>query len=388
MDETLTSPTCSTPPVFLSIVIPAYNAAHDLSACLESLKTIKDLSFEVIVVNDASTDDTPQVAARYGVRLFSKLVKSGPASCRNWGVHEARGEWIFFMDADVTAHPDTIARAMTHLRQNPDVDALFGSYDDSPADPALVSQFRNLLHHHVHQTGQFENHLRPASTFWTGCGLIRRSVFLTMGGFDFWRYRKPAIEDIEFGYRLSAHQRKIVLARDVLCKHRKLWTLASMIRTDFFQRGLPWSLLMFRSPLKSTDLNVDNRQKIAAIASGLVWFGLLPGVFMPALGLALSLSMIGLMVWLNREFFQLLFRKGGTRLASAGIVFMHIYYLVCLTSYASALAVYLLTDKLQFIKSRESSRPANPAHHFAGRANAQEQDSGFESQMSSQSLRF
>lgn len=373
MDETLTSPTCNTQPVFLSVVIPAYNAAEDLAACLESLKSVHDLNYEIIVVNDSSTDATPEVAARYGVRLFSKRVKSGPASCRNWGVYEARGEWIYFIDADVTAQSDTISKAIAHIRKNPQTDALFGSYDDSPADPGCVSQFRNLLHHHVHQTGEFQANLRPASTFWTGCGFIRRSVFLELGGFDFWRYRKPAIEDIEFGYRMSVNQKRIVLARDVLCKHRKKWTLMSMIRTDFFQRGLPWSLLMFRSPHKSNDLNVDNRQKVAAISSALVWFGLFLAIFQPLAGLGLCGLMLGVMMILNLDFFRLLYRKGGTKLAFAGMALMHVYYIVCLTSYASALSIFVLTDRLNLIKSRESERPIPPSHHLSGQIGSDHQ---------------
>ncbi|MFM7590800.1 MAG: glycosyltransferase family 2 protein, partial [Isosphaeraceae bacterium] len=81
MDEILTSPTCSQSVPLLSIVIPAYNAAADLSACLDSLIGQIPVSHEIIVIDDASTDDTAEVARQYGVRLFQKSTKSGPASC-------------------------------------------------------------------------------------------------------------------------------------------------------------------------------------------------------------------------------------------------------------------------------------------------------------------
>lgn len=77
------------------------------------------------------------------------------------------------------------------------VDALIGSYDDDPKSPDFISQYRNLMHCSVHQTGRSE-----ASTFWSGCGAIRREVFLESGGFDE-TYVRPAIEDIELGYRLT-----------------------------------------------------------------------------------------------------------------------------------------------------------------------------------------
>ena len=159
MDETLTCPTCSDQsshmlPV-LSIIIPAYNAESDLQACLQSLKNNIPVPFEILVINDASSDNTAQIAQSFETRLFSQPKRSGPASARNLGCHEARGQWIFFLDADVTVQPDTIANALAHIHKSPQIDALFGSYDNSPADPGLVSQFRNLLHHHVHQNGDF-----------------------------------------------------------------------------------------------------------------------------------------------------------------------------------------------------------------------------------------
>lgn len=350
MDETLASPTCSDEfdsiNPLLSVVIPAHNAAADLEACLASLAGKLPPGSEVIVVNDASSDTTADVARRHEARLFSREQRGGPASARNWGCHEARGTWIFFLDADVTVHPTTIATALAHLAANPHVDALFGSYDDTPGHPGLVSQFRNLLHHHVHQTGQFTQNTRPAQTFWTGCGFIRRSTFLGLGGFNHWIYEKPAIEDIEFGYRLHDAGHQTVLARDVLCKHNKRWTLRTMLRTDFFQRGLPWSLLMMRSTRPSTDLNVDPTQKSAALAAASAWLGLALAAFLPVAGLLVCLAAVALMVSLNRQFFKLLYRKDGLRLATAGVGLMNLYYLVCLSSYATALGLFILQNRL------------------------------------------
>ena len=72
------------------------------------------------------------------------------------------------------------------------------------------------------------------------------SVFLEFGGFDPRLYPRPAIEDIELGYRLTRAGHRIVLARDVLATHMKRWSLTEMIRTDIFRRGVPWMLLIKR----------------------------------------------------------------------------------------------------------------------------------------------
>ena len=194
---------------------------------------------------------------------------------------------IFFLDADVAVHRETLVRALARFERDPSLSALFGSYDDCPAAPGFVSQYRNLLHHFVHQQGVFRDEIRPAHTFWTGCGMIRRSVFLEFGGFDPRLYPRPAIEDIELGYRLTRAGHRIVLARDVLATHMKRWTLPEMIRTDIFRRGVPWMLLIKRYGTIETDLNVKLGQKACVALTGLA-------ALAGALALLLSLGVAGL----------------------------------------------------------------------------------------------
>ena len=99
--------------------------------------------------------------------------------------------------------------------------------------------------------------------------MIRREVFLDFGGFDPRLYPRPAIEDIELGYRLTRAGHRIVLARDVLATHMKRWTLAEMVRTDIFRRGVPWMLLIKRTGTVETDLNVKADQKACVALTGL-----------------------------------------------------------------------------------------------------------------------
>lgn len=116
-----------------------------------------------------------------------------------------------------------------------DLAALIGSYDDAPGATNFLSQYRNLLHHYVHQTGNEE-----ASTFWGACGAVRREVFLAMGGFDE-SYRQASIEDIELGYRLKRAGLKILLCKALQVKHLKRWEAGSLLKADFCYRALPWT---------------------------------------------------------------------------------------------------------------------------------------------------
>ncbi len=242
----------------VSIVIPAHNAAAHLDACLAHLAQSVVAPLECIVVDDGSTDTTAEVAHRYGATVIRAEARGGPARARNVGAGAARGDILLFLDADVCVRPDTVARVAAAFRSDPALDALIGSYDDAPEAPDFLSQYKNLLHCFTHQTAR-----REASTFWSGCGAIKREVFSAHSGFAE-GYERPAIEDIELGYRLAVARRKVILDRTLLVKHLKRWTLWSLLRTDIMDRGIPWTELILRDGRMPNDLNVQLSQRVSA----------------------------------------------------------------------------------------------------------------------------
>jgi len=137
----------------ISVVVPAHNAGKFLGECLDALMA-GDLSrtqWELIVVDDASTDETAEIAQRAD-RLISIPGRAhGPAYARNRGAEAARAPVVAFVDADVCVHPDSLRRLLDHLNAYPSLTAVFGSYDDKPVADGAQSQYRNLLHHYVHQ---------------------------------------------------------------------------------------------------------------------------------------------------------------------------------------------------------------------------------------------
>ena len=248
----------------VSVIIPVYNAEVYLRQCLASLAASDDPALECIVVDDGSTDGSRDVAREFGALVLSTDGRKGPALARNIGARAARGEILFFVDSDVCVQPETVSRIAAEFTMNPDVDAVMGSYDRWPSAKNFMSQYRNLMHHYVHQRSR-----REAVTFWAGCGAVRRQVFLDFGGFDE-AYQSPAIEDIELGYRLAAAGRKLVLCSDIEVKHLKRWEFGSVMKTDFFYRALPWSELTFRSGWMPNDLNLRISQRISVVLGGLL----------------------------------------------------------------------------------------------------------------------
>ncbi|HZR84410.1 MAG TPA: glycosyltransferase family A protein [Candidatus Binatia bacterium] len=251
----------------ISVVIPAHDAAPFLDACLRHLAHSRVAPLEVIVVDDGSRDQTASIARSHGVTVLSTGGRKGPAHARNVGGQAVRGDILFFIDADVCVHPDTIERIADAFAADRELDAMIGSYDDSPEAPDFISQYKNLMHCFTHQNGR-----RMASTFWSGCGAIRRHVFLEHSGFAT-EYGRPAIEDIELGYRLVMARRKVILDRDLLVKHLKRWTLWSLVRTDIVDRGIPWTELILRDGRMPNDLNVQLSQRVS-VALALLLVGM------------------------------------------------------------------------------------------------------------------
>lgn len=276
----------------VSVVIPVYNSARYLRVCLEHWTRSSVRPLEILVADDGSTDDSAAVAREFGLRVVSVIERSGPSRARNLAAQQALGDILFFVDADVAVHPDTLHLVIRDFDADPELDALIGSYDDSPADPDFVSQYKNLMHCFVHQKGRHE-----ASTFWGGCGAIRRSVFLEHSGFSE-SYGRPAVEDIELGYRLKAAGRKLLLDPDIQVKHLKRWTFWGLIRSDILDRGIPWTELILRERSMPNDLNLELSQRVSvalaifvfglAAASATYWKGLFLAPFFVVLFLLLS----------------------------------------------------------------------------------------------------
>jgi GT2 family glycosyltransferase len=243
----------------VSIVIPVYNGGESFRRCLATLAEFDRVSIEVIVVVDGSTDDSSKLAEEFGAKVIKLPASGGPARARNLGAQAAQGEIIFFVDADVTIHPETVKQVALAFHDQPDLAALIGSYDDAPGAPNFLAQYRNLFHHYTHQTGS-----ETASTFWGACGAIRREVFLAVGGFD-QAYRYPSIEDIELGYRLRRSGYQIKLCKHIQVKHLKQWRAMSMLRADVFYRAIPWTELIWRDRQFVNDLNLKAETRISIV---------------------------------------------------------------------------------------------------------------------------
>jgi hypothetical protein len=301
----------------LTAIVPATDRPPTLARCEQSIRGANDPPEELVIV------DAPPGA--------------GPAEARNAGAGQAAGEVLVFIDSDVVVQADAFTRIRGAFEADPELCALFGSYDDAPEARDAVSTFRNLLHHYVHQSSA-----GPATTFWAGLGAIRRQPFLAAGGFDQQRFRVSSVEDIDLGLRLAAAGERIVLDPLVQGTHLKSWSLGQMVRTDFARRGVPWIdlLLRHRHPVSTGQLNLGWRHRLSALACLVGLGGLI--LRQPRAVIAMAISLVAL----NRPLYLLL-RQRGLGIALAGVGLHAIHHLTAAAAVPAGVAAHLLGDHRQ-----------------------------------------
>ncbi len=212
----------------LSVIVPVRDGNATLGRALTAIlaSELPRDDYELIVVDDASSDSSPELAARYAdtvVRLTAR--KSGPAYARNRGAELAQGEVLAFVDADAMVQPDTLPRMLTMLTDHRRLDAVSASHDQTAGAHNLVSQYWNLLLHfgEQRQAGTSGDVASP-------CAVIRRDVFLSSGMYDEWRFETARLEGIEFAQRLEDSGRNVLSSRDLAITGLKHWTLRSLCR--------------------------------------------------------------------------------------------------------------------------------------------------------------
>jgi glycosyltransferase involved in cell wall biosynthesis len=196
----------------ISVIVPTYNCGRWLAESLDSVFAQTERDFEVIVVDDGSTDDTPRVLDAYAGRVtVVQGAHGGLSSARNLGLARAGGEWIAFHDADDVAVPDRFAWSRAFLREHPAFGAVFCNgrrmQVDDPARASLVPAryFSAAARRPISVVDLFEGY----PVYFQGA-LVPRRAFAESGPFD------PAYRvqpDLEYGYRLFPRVRAACVDR-------------------------------------------------------------------------------------------------------------------------------------------------------------------------------
>ena len=226
----------TTPPAtpFLSIIIPVKNGQNTIGKLLDSIYAQDYKNFEVIVVNDGSTDDTHNILARYPLTAIHAQAPLGAGLARNRGAKYAQGEVLVFFDSDVILLPGVLSR-MAQCFQKDGMEIMGGLYALQPANNGWYPRYKALVDYFWHKD------VSQNYCFAARCGAIKKELFFKEGGFK--AFSGASVENEDFGHRLIDRY-TIHILHDIQVLHH-FPSLKKGLK-DLFWRAYGWSSLFMK----------------------------------------------------------------------------------------------------------------------------------------------
>ena len=222
-----------------SVIVPAYNAAHTIEPCLQALfnQSVPRDNYEVIVIDDGSTDNTAELADRYAVRLFRQS-HAGPATARNLGAKLAAGKYLLFTDSDCTPTRNWIEEIVRPLEEDGKVVAAKGVY--KTLQTGLIARFAQVEFEEKYAGLRRRQNIDFVDTY---SAAFRRDAFWAGGAFDP-TFAEASNEDTQLSFNLAAQGRRIVFAEKAIVYHRHSASLGGYLRRKW-RHGF-WRVRVYR----------------------------------------------------------------------------------------------------------------------------------------------
>jgi len=288
----------------ISIIIPMYNSEKTILDTLSGLEDQTRKDFEVIVVDDGSTDASPKLVEQFKEKthLSLRLVRqenAGPAKARNRGVESSQGKIIIFLDSDCIPPKNWVEEMTLPLRENivgsncgyrvKNKDSIVARY----VDYEMAKRHEKMVGKHIDTLGGY-----------SAC--LLREIFMKVGGFDT-AYTTSSGEDFDLAFRITKMGYRLVFVDKTFVYHYHPDSLKRYLRQQFY-RGC-WRVRMY---LKSKDriLNGDSytghEAQVQFVLSSLVFLSLPlmivgPSVMVTVCLGALLLSNVPLGLWASQR---------------------------------------------------------------------------------------
>lgn len=308
--------------LYFSIIIPTYNSAQTIELLLDSISKSSCENFEVIVVDDGSTDNTERIvsSSQYPISSFQfvKQKHKGAGAARNLGAKKAKGKILIFADSDVVFFKNTLSELAKSFK-NQKVKAVVGLYDKSPANQSLFTNFKAMRDYFY----MFESDSKyPMGGFGGWISAIRKTLFQDLGGFDE-SYRGAGMEDYEFAWRLIKKTR-IIFNPKVKIKHHfnGFWETIKRfyIRTNLWLNLFAKNKKFFGPAMNPKEAFIAG---LANVSTGLLFLGFFIRFFW-----ILFVPIFALRLYLGRKFLIFVFKEKGPIFFLASLFFSHTLYLV------------------------------------------------------------
>ncbi len=305
---------------FISVIIPNHNGEKTIGPCLDAAFSSQYNDFEVIVVDDCSTDDSVTIIKSFPCRLIPLTEHGGASRARNTGAWNSNGELLFFIDGDCLLQPDTLAKAAAAFRKEEPGVVIGGTYTLLPYDQNFYSIFQSVYIHYS-ETKNLENPDYLA----THAMLIPKELFQKSGGFN--EEFMPILEDVEFCHRLKKKGIRLRMTPEIQVQHIFHFSLARSMRNGI-RKSKYWSIYS----IKNRDLLADS-----GTASQEFKFNVLScfgALFLAIAGLLLQNRLfllpvpllLGINLYLNRHLFRAFYRAGGPLFAFPAVLYYTLLY--------------------------------------------------------------
>jgi len=286
----------------ISVIIPTYNASRIIDTVLKSVFINEDVTKEVLVVDDLSTDNTVETARKYPCRIITLKEKAGPSHARNIGAQEAQSEILMFMDSDALIEKDTLKKILETFKKTPTIACVGGVFEKNSKHSSAFGKYRDLQLHYWHQSTAGD-----ASVFILTAGAIKRDVFFKVGGFkpEFGKFAD--IEDYEIGHRIS-EKYCMVTDNTIRFHHLEHASPLPVLVKKLFRRARMWIPLFLERRAFEKNYATKNRA-LAVICAGLVPVVCCLSFYWPYL-LYVAIILLGTFVILDKGFYRFLYREG------------------------------------------------------------------------------
>ncbi len=311
------------------MIVVARNQRETIAACLESVLKFDYSNYEVVVVDDCSTDGTAGIIGEFPVRLHTLDRQAGPALGRNRGAEVSSGEVLLFLDSDVIAAPHALSEIVSALKNNPSAQAVQGVYSTEGVSGNTFTLYKEYFEKYKTQ-GITSDLVKVVATY---CFAIKRKAFLEVGGFDA-RITGATVEDNDLGYRLCAAGHRVILDRNLKVTHLKKYSLSTLLKRDY---GVSFHMLKFflRSKIAGIPLASGEKTNRTLVISVLLAFTIFVlGILWACAGFAVyylvpPLSLLCIFVLVHSKYLLSLSKAKGWRFCLA---WTSIFYLDMLSA--------------------------------------------------------
>jgi len=210
----------------ISVIVPVYNSGKTLDSCLQSVYASDYKDFEVILVNDASTDDSMEVVRRYPCKSIEHKSNTGSGVSKNDGAHEATGKILLFIDSDVIVAENVLSVIHEIFQNNVNLAAVCAIPDSKNPYCNFASQYKTLYMNYIFSG------LPDKVDFLHGCvHAFNKEVVFKENNVRF--HKHLYCNDIDTGLTMKELGMDILLSRDLKIVHMKYHNLVSLLKNDF-----------------------------------------------------------------------------------------------------------------------------------------------------------